>query len=955
MAVTFPNLSFYDTQLKTYMQQNYVPLGSTSYTKVANTLFVSTNGVDTNDGSINSPLKTITKALALATSGTTIYVFAGLYNESIVLKDGVNLVGASKYQTIVNGMTTFNTAGQCFVSNILFKSDIDTIIDITGGDQQDFIINNCIIDSLTNDCTGISYGNSNPLSKLTIKDSALNLHESNIITTTSVIYSTYDSQGSIINNNSSLNVLDNIDNVALNLNNTVNYTQIGGKINGQVIINNTTTATLKQVEVTTNTVECIVNNSTATSKVIDSILNTTNALSVSGIGLFSYSNLIGKPVSNSLNEGLGGNLIGINKMRLNNSALLPNEALITGNYDGIIEFDNASLYVVANKVRKNLLNYLDLENKPSIPSNTSDLTNDAKFIKTGNIKAGSNITLEVVGDDVTINSSGSGTGGSLTTLSDTNIVSSTNNQVLAYNSTSQKYENKNFNDIASTFKYLTPTNIVSGTNVSLTKVGNDVTINASVDTTGLVTDSELTSSLSGKADTNHTHAYNTITGTPDLTVYVQKETGKGLSANDYDSTAKTKVDGIITNGTGTKYKTDDGSYKEIVLPTSAGGNSSNMYFLNRNSTADANFKGLAYIPSTSEILKTTTVNNNEVLISEHLFDTIVDVSTINAGNWRFLFHGYCSSSIGTNKIRVEVFMRNVVTGVEQELFSVYSNNIINTISETIEIDTTKGIYSINNDDNIGFRLYASTTNTTDTTITVKFGGDESAYLNTPLPIRHDSLRNFNSNSTYQHITQTQKDQLHGHTNLLVVNNLGVVGDNLLAFNGKAVTETLDTTGLMKSSDYASNGQVGIVDKAVTLDTTGSSPLQVYGTDALGQAKWMNYPIVIPTTSTLTQRVLYNLTTDVPKTIAFNSTNPLHQVVIQCYEEIQEQALTDIVDNYTKSYSVTKTNDVTVDTTGTYIKDNYIYNLTTTTDLYGYIQKESEEININNFVIIDTII
>ncbi len=42
---------------------------------------------------------------------------------------------------------------------------------------------------------------------------------------------------------------------------------------------------------------------------------------------------------------------------------------------------------------------------------------------------------------------------------------------------------------------------------------------------------------------------------------VDKETGKGLSTNDYTNTDKTKVDKLITNGDGEKYLADDGTYK----------------------------------------------------------------------------------------------------------------------------------------------------------------------------------------------------------------------------------------------------------------------------------------------------------------------------------------------------------------------------------------------------------
>lgn len=45
--------------------------------------------------------------------------------------------------------------------------------------------------------------------------------------------------------------------------------------------------------------------------------------------------------------------------------------------------------------------------------------------------------------------------------------------------------------------------------------------------------------------------------------FVAKEAGKGLSTNDYDSTAKSKVDKIVINGDGNSFLANDGSYKSI--------------------------------------------------------------------------------------------------------------------------------------------------------------------------------------------------------------------------------------------------------------------------------------------------------------------------------------------------------------------------------------------------------
>lgn len=45
--------------------------------------------------------------------------------------------------------------------------------------------------------------------------------------------------------------------------------------------------------------------------------------------------------------------------------------------------------------------------------------------------------------------------------------------------------------------------------------------------------------------------------------FVAKEAGKGLSTNDYDATAKNKVDKVVINGDGNSFLANDGTYKAI--------------------------------------------------------------------------------------------------------------------------------------------------------------------------------------------------------------------------------------------------------------------------------------------------------------------------------------------------------------------------------------------------------
>jgi hypothetical protein len=67
--------------------------------------------------------------------------------------------------------------------------------------------------------------------------------------------------------------------------------------------------------------------------------------------------------------------------------------------------------------------------------------------------------------------------------------------------------------------------------------------------------------LSNKVDNVTFTNYQNVVST-DLSNKVDKITGKALSTNDFTNDDKSKIDTIVTNGTGTKSLRDDGTYKE---------------------------------------------------------------------------------------------------------------------------------------------------------------------------------------------------------------------------------------------------------------------------------------------------------------------------------------------------------------------------------------------------------
>ena len=89
-----------------------VPLIILSSTRLAannSTLYVATNGNDSNPGTSTQPLKTIQRAVDLSAAGDTIYVSSGKYNEAVRIKrsgtegNPIRLLAAPGEQPIIDG------------------------------------------------------------------------------------------------------------------------------------------------------------------------------------------------------------------------------------------------------------------------------------------------------------------------------------------------------------------------------------------------------------------------------------------------------------------------------------------------------------------------------------------------------------------------------------------------------------------------------------------------------------------------------------------------------------------------------------------------------------------------------------------------------------------------------------------------------------------------------------
>ena len=178
---------------------------------------------------------------------------------------------------------------------------------------------------------------------------------------------------------------------------------------------------------------------------------------------------------------------------------------------------------------------------------------------------------------------------------------------------------------------------------------------------------------------------------------------------------------------------------DFNLTIGSGGYAANVYLTNLVSTTNGSYKQLRYTPDVAEVILTGVANNNEVLVYSSIFDGDVKATGIPSGEWGFHFHRSVDNTAQETKLRFEVFKRSAV-GVETVLFSTSSKDINDVTFVREDLLVTQPTYNVDTTDRIGLKVYASTTRTSNTTVSFKIGDGEAAFINTPLQIRHNQLR-----------------------------------------------------------------------------------------------------------------------------------------------------------------------------------------------------------------------
>lgn len=256
----------------------------------------------------------------------------------------------------------------------------------------------------------------------------------------------------------------------------------------------------------------------------------------------------------------------------------------------------------------------------------------------------------------------------------------------------------------------------------------------------------------------------------------------------------------------------NGNLQWSEISIGSGGNSSNIYFT-LNSSDVSGYRQLSYIPDIAETQYSDLVTNSEVLFATYLGQLSLDLNVINSGTWSFYSYIWVDKITGITQMKYEPFVRHI-NGTETILFSVYSEQIVSTSSKLYSTSSTQNSFNVLPTDRLGIRVYGKTTSSAAVNITRIIGDGRSAYLTTPLPLRHNQLRDLNNDVNYLHSTETQQTNWNNaytfannyttnYPDLVAIENIS--GTNGLLKKTGTNTWTLDTNSYVTGTPWTSMG------------------------------------------------------------------------------------------------------------------------------------------------------
>lgn len=325
-------------------------------------LYVAKNGSDTNSGSILKPFLTIGAAITAASSGTTVNITPGTYTENITLKSGVSLQGQQARSVVINGNMTAAFIGTVYLHSLDLQSSSGDVLTFSGSNATNLQIDDTHIDSLSGGGHCINHTNTNSVSKISCDNGAFNV---TVSTSAKVFNSSASSAGSIIWEDVSARILDNLDHVVIAVAGALTFSHLFDDVHGQVTVANSASYNGVDLTMQTSSVAILVTNSSSVSILANIICATTAIPAVSGAGLFAYGSIgyssTGDGLAATLNAGAGASPIPVSSIQFHPAALT------TLPYDGQLSYTGTHLYTTIGSTRYQL-------DQQSTGTNTGDQT-----------------------------------------------------------------------------------------------------------------------------------------------------------------------------------------------------------------------------------------------------------------------------------------------------------------------------------------------------------------------------------------------------------------------------------------------------------------------------------------------------------------------------------------------------------------------------------------------------
>lgn len=269
-----------------------VELKTLTKIKPQNSVYVSTNGNDSGNGTILNPFKTIQKAIDSSQVNGTVIIDSGAYTENLTIIDGINLIAVSKHTVTVIGKLTINNTttnnGNAF-EGINFENSTDHTIDHLSTIFHNLSFYECNITQ-----KGIGAFNALNVTATNGDSQYKNTQISCQISTggSRAIYTAVGSNFGMTFFDCLVGVEDNQDAVAIDLNGSGGFIFVGKNISGQTTANGDNIVLLAFGGVSTNSVPVLVTNMpTAPAIILNANIISSASPCVTGTGLFLFGNV----------------------------------------------------------------------------------------------------------------------------------------------------------------------------------------------------------------------------------------------------------------------------------------------------------------------------------------------------------------------------------------------------------------------------------------------------------------------------------------------------------------------------------------------------------------------------------------------------------------------------------------------------------------------------------------